>query len=180
MVPVHPNAGQSCSNVSSYEDRGNDGKREELAKVKKKNRPTPNWDRRRRKKMRDDWRMESLEPITGQLRAVWSWIPFLPASANQRTEWREKSFPVYSTSEASLSERGELLPFTRMYWTWRLSMGEEAPQEQSWLENRFSMSSSCRPWVSGRQPRTKKRPNTTRPVYMKNAPGGEIHMYTVK
>lgn len=60
---------------------------------------------------------------------------------------------------------------------WRLLLDEEAPQEQSGPMNRFSMSSSCRPCVSGRQPRTKRRPNTTRPVYMKNAPGRDTHVH---
>lgn len=66
-----------------------------------------------------------------------------------------------------------------MYWTLGLPPGEDVPQEQSGPENRFSISSSWRPCVSGRQPRTKIRPRATRPVYMKKAPGGQSHGSTV-
>ncbi|TNN57086.1 hypothetical protein EYF80_032671 [Liparis tanakae] len=82
---------------------------------------------------------------------------------------------VYSTSEALLSEEAGLPPLTRMYCTLRAAEEEEeekAPQEQSGPVNRFSTSSSARPRVSGRQPRTKSSPRATRPAYMKNAPGG--------
>ena len=95
------------------------------------------WVSREKKSMVIPLRVQAFVLAEGWLQPPESKVTFppIPTSAVFPSEEHPKPertvFPVYSTSEASLSERRTLLPFTRMYWTSRLPLCEEAPQEQS-------------------------------------------------